>query len=316
MPNVFERFPRAKELVQLRSLAPLEQARHLLWMRIAENPNYAPAWAWLGRCSWRLAKLLPSNFSGEGLTPLAFRRAFLLDPELAVAHQFFTPYQLDTGKARDALTRLRRRFQRCPSEPETVISLVQVLRFRGLLDESLEFHKRAIELDPIAETSVPHTHFFRTDYRASIETYGRHAGYYLDAADWAALGDTEHASGLLNEMLSKIPAGAPIVSLMASQLGFLNANYGKASELIASIATSAEPEGAILLARHCAQMGMADQAVKLLNDAAAKGFVCAPEMLRNDPWFKSVRNHRNFTALLESACTQVRDSRAAWNSSN
>ena len=89
MPNVFERFARAKELVQLRSLASLEQARHLLWMCIAENPNYAPAWAWLGRCSWRLAKLLPSNFSGEGLTPLAFRRAFLLDPELAVAHQFF-----------------------------------------------------------------------------------------------------------------------------------------------------------------------------------------------------------------------------------
>jgi tetratricopeptide (TPR) repeat protein len=211
-------------------------------MCIAENPNYAPLWAWLGRCCWLLAKLLPSNLCGAGLTPLAFQRAFLLDPELAVTHQFYTPYQLDTGQVRDAMTRLRLRFQRRPSEPETLTSLVQVLRFRGLLDESLEFHRRAIELDPVALTSIAHTPFFRSDFRASLETYGSHAGYYLDAGAWAALGDNEHAQTLLTERMSKLPAGALIGSLMGSLSELLNTNYTKAAEMIRPVATSTDSQ--------------------------------------------------------------------------
>ena len=314
-PNLYQQFARAKELAQLRSLDSLEQARNILWMCIAENPNYAPPWAWLARCCWLLAKLLPSNSRGAELAPLAFQRAFLLDPELAVAHQFYTPYQLDTGKVRDAMTRLRRRFQCHPSEPETLTSLVQVLRFRGLLDESLEFHRRAVELDPVALTSVPHTHFFRSDFRASLETYGGRAGYYLDAAAWAALGDTEHAKTLLTERTSKLPPGALIGSLMASLLELLNSNYAKAAEIGGSIATLVEPEGSILLARHYAQMGMAGQAVELLKDAGAKGFVCAPEMLCGDPWLASVRDHPGFPALLDSARAEVKEARSEWKSS-
>jgi len=252
-PKLYEQFARAKELAQTRSLDSLEQARILLWMCIAENPNFAPPWAWLGRCCWLMAKLQPSNIRGAGVTPLAFQRAFLLDPELAVAHQFYTPYQLDTGQIRDAMTRLRRRFQHHPSEPETLTSLVQVLRFCGLLDESLEFHRRAIELDPVALTSVAHTHFFRGDFRASLETYGGRAGYYLDAAAWAALGDSERAQTLLTERMSKQPAGALIGSLMGSLLELLNSNYTKAAEMIDPIVAAVEPEGAVLLARHYAR---------------------------------------------------------------
>ncbi len=314
-PKLYERFARAKELAQLRSLDSLEQARNLLWICIAENPNYAPPWAWLGRCCWLLAKLLPSNLGGAGLTPFAFQRAFLLDPELAIAHQFCTPYQLDTGQVRDAMTRLRCRLQHHPSEPETVTSLVQVLRFRGLLEESLEFHRLAIALDPVALTSVPHTHFFRGDFRASLETYGGRAGYYLDAAAWAALGDNERAQTLLTERITKLPAGALIGSLMGSLLELLHANYSKAAEMIGSIASSVEPEGAILLARHYARMAMAGQAIDLLNEAGSRGFVCAPEMLRYDPWLASVRNHPAFPALLESARAQVNAARAEWKSS-
>ncbi len=39
---------RAKDLTAQRSLDSMEQARGLLWICIAENPAFAPAWAWLG----------------------------------------------------------------------------------------------------------------------------------------------------------------------------------------------------------------------------------------------------------------------------
>jgi tetratricopeptide (TPR) repeat protein len=213
------------------------------------------------------------------------------------------------------MTRLRHRFQHFPSEPETLTSLVQVLRFRGLLDDSLEFHRRALELDPTALTSIAHTHFFRSDFRASLETYGGRAGYYLDAAAWAALGDSERALTLLTERMSKLPVGALIGSLMSSLLELLNTNYTKAAEMIRSVAASVEPEGAVLLARHYAKMDMAGEAIEILNDSNSRGFVCAPEMLRDDPWLASVRNHPAFPALQASARAQVNDARSEWKSS-
>jgi hypothetical protein len=39
--------------------------------------------------------------------------------------------------------------------------LVEVLRFRGLVDESVVAHRHAVALDPTAVTRVAHTHFLR-----------------------------------------------------------------------------------------------------------------------------------------------------------
>ena len=39
-----------------RTLEPMLVARDLYWTCLAENPNFAPAWAWLGRCCWFLDK--------------------------------------------------------------------------------------------------------------------------------------------------------------------------------------------------------------------------------------------------------------------
>src|SRR4051812_16722352 len=56
-PLNYQRFVRAKELTLQRSVTSLAQAKHLYWVCLAENPAFAPAWAWLGRCCWQLAKL-------------------------------------------------------------------------------------------------------------------------------------------------------------------------------------------------------------------------------------------------------------------
>ena len=48
----FERFARARELTTQRSLESMMLARELYWTCLAEDPGFAPAWAWLGRCCW------------------------------------------------------------------------------------------------------------------------------------------------------------------------------------------------------------------------------------------------------------------------
>jgi len=87
--NIQERFARAKELAAQRSMESIESARNLLWICIAEDPSFAPAWAWLGRCCWQLVKLSDWPSRGAELASSAFDRAFALDPHLAIAHQFY-----------------------------------------------------------------------------------------------------------------------------------------------------------------------------------------------------------------------------------
>src|SRR5438067_1103925 len=62
---IYEKFARAKELTVQRSLESMTRARELYWLCLAEDPSFALAWAWLGRCCWFLGK-----FSGNSTADL------------------------------------------------------------------------------------------------------------------------------------------------------------------------------------------------------------------------------------------------------
>jgi DNA-binding winged helix-turn-helix (wHTH) protein len=307
-----ERFARAKELVGQRSIESIERARNLFWICIAEDPAFASAWAWLGRCCWQLFKFCGWSVYDAELASAAFDRAFTLDPNLAIAHQFYTSFQVDRGQTRGAMNRLLRRLRHHPEESETLSGLVQVLRCCGLLDESVEVSKRASQTDPAITTSVPHTYFLQCDYRASIDSYGGRAGYYLDAAAWAALGSVERARTLLTERLTQFPALGPMNILMRSLNLILENRLSEAAELMRDLSAIREPEGLVYFARHCSQIGMADQALHLIERASSEGFVAAPETLTRDPALLALRKHKQFPALLKSAEQSVREARAEW----
>src|SRR3984885_5386289 len=76
--ETYEKFVRARELPAQRSLESMLVARGLYWTCLAENPNVAPAWAWLGRCCWFLDKFSGGSSAGPELTKAAFQRAFVL----------------------------------------------------------------------------------------------------------------------------------------------------------------------------------------------------------------------------------------------
>jgi DNA-binding winged helix-turn-helix (wHTH) protein len=200
--ETYQRFAKARELTTHRSLESVTLARELYWICLAEDPGFAPVWAWLGRSCWFRGKFSRHSSADTELADAAFRRAFALDPDLACAHQFYTPVETDTGHAKRALLRLRERLSRHPDEPETLAGLVQVLRFCGLLRQSVEADKRAKELDPMILTSVPHTLFLMGEYAATIDAYSGRTGYYLDAAAWAALGNKSYSAALLRERLA------------------------------------------------------------------------------------------------------------------
>ncbi|WP_158942183.1 winged helix-turn-helix domain-containing protein [Granulicella sp. S190] len=301
----YEKFARAKELTAQRSLDSMLLARDLYWTCLAEDPSFAPAWAWLGRCCWFLDKFSATSSANLELAHAAFLRAFALDPDLASAHQFYTFVQVDTGHAADAMVRLLERLKQNPREPESFTSLVQVLRFRGMLPQSIDAHRRAVRLDPAVITSVAHTLFLSGDYASAIETYSGRAAYYLDAAAWAALGNRKRAVSLLRERLDKMPLSPLMTALLSSLLSLLEGRTEEAINLMKAADTTREPEILLYFARHYSRMKKPELAITALKQAAQSGFICAPHTLTSDPWFSTLRRHPQFNSLRDSMQTLV-----------
>ena len=310
--ETYEKFIRARELTTQRSLESMLLARDLYWTCLAENPSFAPAWAWLGRCCWFLDKFTHSSSVVPELAEAAFQRAFVLDPDLASAHQFYTLLQVDLGRADEAMRRLFERLKYHPTEAEAFSSLVQVLRFRGLLRESVAADSRAVELDPAVSTSVAHTFFLAGQYKTAIEAYSGRAGYYLDAAAWAALGDRKQAVSLLRERLSNASFSKLITALMASLLAILEGKTEEAERIMDEADTSREPEILVYFARHYGHMRLLDSSIKALRLAARSGFTCAPDTMKSDPWLVPLRKHRELGPLLSNAEALVEKARSSF----
>jgi DNA-binding winged helix-turn-helix (wHTH) protein len=310
--ETYERFIRARELTTQRSLESMLLARDLYWTCLAENPDFVPAWAWLGRCCWFLDKFTHSNSAMAELAEAAFQRAFVCDPDLASAHQFYTLLQVDLGRADEAMRRLFERLKHHPTEPDSFSSLVQVLRFRGLLRESVVAHRRAVELDPAVTTSVAHTFFLAGQYKTAIEVYSGRTGYYLDAAAWAALDDRKQAMALLRERLTNSSFSKLITALMTSLLTMLEGKTDEAKSIMDNADTSREPEILVYFARHYGHMRLLDCSIKALRRAAHAGFTCAPDTLKSDPWLLPLRKHREFGPLLRNAEALVEKARSSF----
>ncbi len=310
--STYEKFLRAKELTTQRSVDSMLLARDLYWSCLAEDPTFASAWAWLGRCCWFLDKFSSSSPANLDLAQAAFQRAFAIDPDLAPAHQFYTFVEVDTGRAADAMSRILARLERHPGEPESFTSLVHVFRFRGLLQQSIEAHRRATQLDPAILTSVAHTYFLAGDYPSAIETYSGRAAYYLDAAAWAALGDRKRAIAILRERLGRMPVSRLMTALMSSLLALLEGKAHEAVRLMETADTTREPEILVYFARHYARLKQVDSAIAALKRAAESGFVCAPDTLISDAWLSALRKHSEFASLLGTAETLVQEAQSSF----
>lgn len=310
----YERFVRARELTALRSLESMHLARELYWTCLSEDPSFAPAWAWLGRCCWFLGKFGSGSAQNVELARSALQRAFALDADLAIAHQFYTFVQVDTGRAVDAIHRLYERLERHPGEPESYSGLVQVLRFCGLLQESIHAHKQAVHMDPAAITSVAHTLFLNSDYAGAIESYAGRAAYYLDAAAWAAMGERKRAATLLRDRLDSIPLSQLMTALMRSLQAILEGNNYESIRLMESADTSCDPEIQFYFARHYAFIGAAAAAMNAVKKAFELGFICSPLTLKSDIWLSALHHHPEFASLLNESEARVRQAKRSLES--
>jgi tetratricopeptide (TPR) repeat protein len=297
--TAYASFVRGKELAAERSLESILRARDLFWLCLAEDPSFAAAWAWLGRCCRMLEKFKSGPSMNLDLAVAAFSRALAIDPDLACAHHFYTQLQADLGHAEQAMARLAGRLKQQGEEPETFAGLVQVMRFCGLLEESIAAHQCAIALDPTLITSAPHTYFLLGDYARVVEA---HQGkrYYLDAAAWTAMGESDRAVALLHERLSQ-PELSPLMSaLMLSLLKILEGEAEEAIPIMEQTEVPHEPEVLFYFARHFGMLGLATPAMRMLQRARLGGFTVLYS-LQHDTAFGGIRRRPEFDQEMNQA---------------
>ena len=146
-------------------------ARDLYKQCLEEDPQYAPAWARLGRL-YRVISLYSDEASEQNypLAEQAFQRALELNPDLSFAHNHYTMVELETGRARQAMLRLLERARSRSADAELFAGLVQACRYAGLERPAIAAHEHARRIDPQIRTAVSHAYFAAGDYEKVIET--------------------------------------------------------------------------------------------------------------------------------------------------
>jgi TolB-like protein len=310
--KAYEYYLRANQIAVHRSLENMELARDLYVQCLEEDPDYAPAWARLGRIHRFLGKFGSGSDENGKLADEEFQRAFRLNPDLAVAHNLYTPIECDNGHALRAMIRLleRARFRR--NDPDLFAGLVQACRYCDELDASVAAHERARRLDPHVATSVEHTYFLLADYEKTLAFYDTKAGYYLDAAALAAVGRNEEALQRLRGR--EEGGGAGLIGAAKHSLrAYLEGDFAECLRIIPEVETLAhrDPEAVFYLARHLARLQERERAIAVLDHVIDSGFLCASS-LANDPWLEPLRLAPGFDELRQKAERRRLETHAAF----
>ncbi len=292
--RAYECFLRGNELSSDPKSWPL--ARGLYEEAVQADPQYAPAWAALGRVRRLIGKLGGGKREDLAGAEDALRRALDLNPDLPLAHNLIAQVDIDRGRARDAMVRLLGQATRRRTDPDLFAGLVYACRYCGLLGPSLLAHQRARRLDPSIKTSVIHTLWALREHEAVLTAGG---GATVVGFSLLALGREQEALAFLIENEKTVAAR---VGQMVG--GLRRLLQGKRDEAIALLSLASidfqDPEGLYYLGRQLARAGASEQAIDLLERAAAAGFWCYP-VLATDEWLDPVRERPAFSAVLARA---------------
>ncbi len=311
--SAYECYLRANQIAAVRTLDNMSIARDLYLHCLDESPGYAPAWARLGRIYHFLGKFGDDIHGNEERSEEAFNRAFALNPDLAIAHNFSTPAECDQGHAKRAMVRLleRTRFRR--NDAELFAGLVQACRYCDELDASIAAHLRGRHLDPHLTTSVAHTYFLLGDFAGTIEFYGKKGGYYLDCAALAAMGENEKALTMLSERERIGGATGAVRAVMRSLRAYLEGNREECLDAIVSAEDTlpADPEILFYAARQLARINETSRAISFLSRTLDRGFLCTSAAGR-DAWLASLQSDPNYAPFIQKAEQCRRETHAAF----
>ena len=310
--EAFELYLRANELSRrgLAGFADLSRSREAYLRAVEIDPQYAPAWAQLGRCYRLIGKGMENGSENFALAESAFQRALELNHDLPLVHSQYAYLEAELGRAEQAMTRLLSCALTHTTSPEIFAALVLCCRFCGLLKPSVAAHNRARNLDPRIATSVSHTHYQLGDFENAVREVAVGAWGIMGMA-LGTMGKCEDAiETFLRLEESSIPA--PMRAFICAWRAMFEGN--RAESLAAAercIQQYLDPEGVFYMGLIIARLGETDRALTVLQEAVDRGF-SSVDVLQRNPWFDELRSTNRFAKLMRQGETHLLSAREAY----
>jgi tetratricopeptide (TPR) repeat protein len=308
--RAYEFYLRGNEVFRSWSQAGL--ARDLYRQCVEADPEFAPAWARLGRAHRLLAKYhLEQPDENRARAEDCFRRALELDPQLPLSHKLASHHQAELGRAQDAMLGLLGIARRSPNDPEVFAGLVHACRYNGLLDASEAAHREARRLDPHISTSVVYTWWARGDMQrlADPADSGDAADFELRALALSALGRDAEAV----QLLSVDHGGfAPMfVSVLRSVRALIERQPGGFDLIAEVVDMHIDPEAHFVYGCVQAHFGDLERAASTLRRAVEAGY--ASPLALEHAWLEPLRGRAELEPARALARKRHADAAAAFH---
>ncbi len=282
-------------------------ARELYQQCLAEDPNFAPAWAKLGRMHRIIGKYLETDHRpGFAAAEEAFRRAFAINPDLSMAHHLFVYLEVEMGRADKALVHLVERIKRSPFNAELYAALCQAARYCGLLEVSVAAGEKALRLDPQVQTSLINTYMAMGNSKRAIEVWN---GDSTSQVSMALLDTGANLDEVRTAILAEGRAfgeGTPSALFAEALASALAGDRDNAVLMFTRLSSMSEdfPDGEAMyqVGRMLARVDAKEFALDLIARAVELGFYPIA-WFEKDPWLESIRGERAF----QQACARARE---------
>lgn len=312
--RAYELYLRANHLgTTVTSTSTLASARDLYRACLQDDPRFAPAWARLGRIHRIMAKYGHGEWQENvRLAEQAFRRALELNPDLPLAHGYYTYFEIEElGEAPGAMLRLLERVRARAADPDLFAGLVTVLRFCGLYDASLVADARARRLDPKIVTSAHYTLFLHGQWEEAVARDGNDPPIVRVFSE-AIFPGPDAALAILRELQKASIKGVEHHAVQYA-VAALEGDAGRARASIEGILSTGfhDPEGIYFGIRALSYAGETDRAAALLGSVVEQNFLCH-EAVAIDPWLAPLQSRADVAAALEESRRRHALARAAF----
>jgi DNA-binding winged helix-turn-helix (wHTH) protein/TolB-like protein len=273
------------------------------------DPNYAPAWAYLGASYNSDAAF---EFGGSGQyrrAQAAYERALTIQPNLLDAQIFLANLLIDTGKVERAVPLLRDALKTNGNNAAAHWELGYAYRFAGMLDESVVECERARQLDPLVKGngSVLNTYLYLGQYQKFLESlpvddssftlFYRGFGEFHEKDFEKAAGDFDRAYELDPSLYAGIGKALSdsIHRRKADGLNLLRELESKITQRGVG-----DPEATYKIAQAYAVLGDKVSALRALRTSVESGFFAYP-YLSKDPLLNELHGEPEYDQILKIA---------------
>jgi DNA-binding winged helix-turn-helix (wHTH) protein/TolB-like protein/tetratricopeptide (TPR) repeat protein len=273
------------------------------------DPNYAPAWAYLGASYNSDAAFELGGREQYRRAEAAYERALALRPDLLDAQMFLANLLVDTGKVEQAVPLLREALKTNGNNAAAHWELGYAYRFAGMLHESVAECERARQLGPLGKSngSVLNTYLYLGEYRKFLESlpvddssftlfYRGFGEFHQKQFDQAAK-DFDRAYELDPTLYTGIgkALGHSIHGRKSEGLDVLRELESKIRERGVG-----DPEATYKIAQAYAVLGDKLSALRMLRTSVESGFFSYPYIAK-DPLLDDLRRGPEFAQILSIA---------------